>query len=89
MQGMRLRIAEGLPDGPQLQQELLGLRLKIGDQGEEFVADAPGGRDDLAMSTAQGIWLGEYVLGEYDPEAERRAKQEADNDDGPRLPLRL
>ncbi len=86
LQGQRVRIADTLSEAAQLQQELLGLKLKVTPEGEQFEAGAPGGRDDLVMAVADGLWFGEYVLGEIDADGDRRAGEESGKPD---LPLRI
>jgi len=68
LQAKRLKIAEGLPDGDQLIQELLSLRRKLTEKGETFEPESSGAHDDLALALALPCWYGSHVLGNvYEP----------------------
>ncbi|MHC9540428.1 MAG: hypothetical protein AB9903_13000 [Vulcanimicrobiota bacterium] len=58
----RLQIARGTPEGPDFINELQKFRVKINPKTRRATFEGQGAHDDIVLSVAMGVYIGEKVL---------------------------
>ncbi|MGV8123505.1 MAG: hypothetical protein AB2L14_27445 [Candidatus Xenobiia bacterium LiM19] len=58
----RLQIAQGIPEGQDLLHELQRFRVKINPQTRRATFEGLGAHDDIVLSVAMGVYIGQHVL---------------------------
>lgn len=62
MQTGRLRLAKGMDGVDALQKELLDFRVKVTDSANDIYSAREGAHDDLVLSLALALWIGENYI---------------------------
>ncbi len=57
-----LQIAQGVPEGPDFINELQRFRVRINPKTRRATFEGQGSHDDIVLSVAMGIYIGENVL---------------------------